>query len=250
MKSSNDARLESFNLVLETRTTEKPRTLRSCLVDRIPHTLTERVELAKQLARSVNYVHTLDFVHKNIRPENMIGFGDTKLGTFFLIGFEQIRSADSMSYFRSDVDWEKNLYRHPERQGLQPGERYCMQHDMHSLGVCLLEIGIWESFVLYPKRGTNAYPNTGMLQLSVQELQKKTPNGIKRLLVDLAKRELPGKMGEVYAEVMINCLTCLDDDNDDFGDEREFDDEDGVAVGVRYIEKVSAVGIPCSLCKI
>ena len=34
------------------------------------------------------------------------------------------------------------------------------------------------------------------------------------------------------------CLTCLDKDNIDFGDEDEFADEDGVVLGVRYIEKV------------
>ncbi|GIZ41069.1 hypothetical protein CKM354_000438500 [Cercospora kikuchii] len=239
VKSSNGARLESFNLVLETKTIDPPRTLRSCLIAQTTHTLTERIGLAKQLARSINYVHTMDFVHKNVRPDNLLGFGDAKLGPFFLVGFEQIRSADGMTYFRGDADWEKNLYRHPERQGFNPGERYCMQHDIYSLGVCLLEIGLWESFVLYPEGEKKPYPNTKLLGLSVQALQKKTPNGIKRLLVELATRELPGRIGELYRDVVLNCLTCLDEDNMDFGEESEFDDDaDGVAVGVRYIEKV------------
>ncbi|PPJ54324.1 hypothetical protein CBER1_06137 [Cercospora berteroae] len=181
----------------------------------------------------------MEFVHKNVRPDNLLGFGDAKLGSFFLVGFEQIRSADGMTSFRGDADWEKNLYRHPERQGLNPGERYCMQHDIYSLGVCLLEIGLWASFVLYPEGEKKPYPNTNLLGLSIQALQKKTPNGIKRLLVELATRELPGRLGELYRDVVINCLTCLDEDNMDFGEEGEFDDDaDGVAVGVRYIEKV------------
>jgi hypothetical protein len=44
-------------------------------------------------------------------------------------------------------------------------------------------------------------------------------------------------MGTSYGRVVETCLTCLDKDNVDFGDEKEFQDDDGVAVGVRYIEK-------------
>jgi hypothetical protein len=41
-----------------------------------------------------------------------------------------------------------------------------------------------------------------------------------------------------YAEIAETCLTCLDPENADFGDATEFEDEDGICVGVRYIEKV------------
>lgn len=77
-------------------------------------------------ASKVNYVHTLDFVHKSIRPEHLIGFGGSKLGSFFLIGFDQVRSADGRTYLRGDSDWQKNIYRHPGRQGLNPEEVYRM----------------------------------------------------------------------------------------------------------------------------
>jgi hypothetical protein len=238
VKNSTGSRLVSFDLILETPTREAPRSLRNCLVAQTPHSLSERVELARQLARSVNYVHTLEFVHKSIRPESWIGFGESKLGSFFLIGFEQVRSAEGMSYFRGDADWERNIYRHPSRQGLNPGEKHCMQHDIYSLGVCLLEIGLWESFLLYPEAGKQARPNAELLRVPLQKLQNASPERIKHLLVQLAKRELPGRMGELYEQVVLNCLTCLDDDNTDFGDESEFDDSDGVSVGIRYIEKV------------
>jgi hypothetical protein len=48
-------------------------------------------------------------------------------------------------------------------------------------------------------------------------------------------------MGDKYSGVVVHCLTCLDDDNKDFGDKSEFEDEDGIAIGVRYIEKVRAL---------
>lgn len=56
--------------------------------------------------------------------------------------------------------------------------------------------------------------------------------------MSLARRELARIMGTEYARVVETCLTCLDDDNDDFGNKDEFLDEDQVVVGARYIEKV------------
>lgn len=46
---------------------------------------------------------------------------------------------------------------------------------------------------------------------------------------------LPAVMGQIYSDVVISCLTCLDKRNQRFGDEREYEDDDGTLVGVRYI---------------
>jgi len=45
-------------------------------------------------------------------------------------------------------------------------------------------------------------------------------------------------MGRKYTETIVICLTCLDTSNT-FGDESEFLDENGILVGVRFIEKVT-----------
>ena len=37
-------------------------------------------------------------------------------------------------------------------------------------------------------------------------------------------------MGQRYADIVESCLTCLDKTNTDFGNEKEFMDEDGVLV--------------------
>jgi hypothetical protein len=46
-------------------------------------------------------------------------------------------------------------------------------------------------------------------------------------------------MGDKYRNIVVNCLTCLDADNADFADQSQFQDEAGIQIGVRYIEKVS-----------
>lgn len=231
----------SFDFVFQIprEVSNEPRALRSYLSSNVDHTLTDRFQLAKQLTKSVSYVHTLGFVHKNIRPDTVLGFPNNKstFSSFFLIGFEKVRTVDGRTRRSGDLTWEKNLYRHPHRQGLNPEEIYTMQHDIYSLGVCLLEVGLWKSFVLYEDDVTVPVPATA-LEVALDGAEFRKPFLMKEHLVALAKRDLPKRMGERYKEIVINCLTCLDQDNTDFGDQSEFKDGDGVLVGVRYIEKV------------
>jgi hypothetical protein len=93
----------------------------------------------------------MGFVHKNIQPETVLIFDDGRspLGWSALVGFRTVRMADGKTLRHGDAAWDRNLYRHPDRQGLLPDTDYAMQHDIHSLGVCLLEIGLWRSLVAY-----------------------------------------------------------------------------------------------------
>jgi hypothetical protein len=61
---------------------------------------------------------------------------------------------------------------------------------------------------------------------------------LKDSLVTIAQHELPSRMGDKYTDIVISCLTCLDDSNPDFSSESEFKDEDDIIIGVRYIEKI------------
>lgn len=129
------------------------------------------------------------------------------------------------------------MHRHPHCQGIQPEEIYIMHHDIYSLGVCLLEIGLRESFVSYEVHEKTPLPSTSY-GLTFDDAELTKPAMIKDYSVALAKRELPRTMGERYEEIVVNCLTCLDKDNVDFGDQKDFEDVDGVVIGARYIEKV------------
>ena len=167
---------------------------------------------------------------------------DSNLGFPFLVGFERFRPAAAGSKLLGDADWARNLYRHPKRQGILPEDLYIMQHDIYSLGVCLLEIGIWTSFIVAGKEGDIATPsallNIGH-ELSKTRDKVKAAFDVKRQLVDLAKERLPSQMGHNYTHIVISCLTCLDPgESNVFGKESDLQDEDGIIVGVHYIEKV------------
>lgn len=232
---------EEFSLIFRMPdSSSEPETLRAKIITQdTAHSLSDRFRLATQLARAVSSIHTFHMVHKNIRPENIILFrdSDSTLGSAFLLGFETVRREQDDTRLKGDTDLVKNLYRHPQRQGSRIRERYIMQHDIYSLGVCLLEVGLWSSFVEYSN------PNSCPIMSRTYDFRAESPDELihpelfKSRLLALATKELPEKMGTKYARIVESCLTCLDLGNEDFGDESEFQGDD-VIVAVRYIEKV------------
>ena len=241
-KVGMDGLPEEFQFILEMprRLGDTPSCLRSVLhrTAHEPHPLEERVVLARQIANAVIFVHNLNFVHKNMRPDTILVFPNPgkALGTPFLVGFQMFRSADGITYRSGDDSWSKNLYRHPSRQGTHPDNNYTMQHDIYSLGVILLEVGLWSPFI-----DPAGHPGEALSQIVpiLQDRdQRKGATRIKKQLVSMASHYLPPKMGTKYADVVIACLTCLDK-NSELGTEGEFLEDDGILVGVRFIQHVS-----------
>ncbi|KAK0621043.1 hypothetical protein B0T14DRAFT_482229 [Immersiella caudata] len=262
-----------------------PMTLRRLLLDQPRVSLSAIVRLATQLVRSVSYIHACDFVHKNIRPESILIFpSDPRsgeqietVGNAFLLGLSEFRLVHDQTNLLGDIAWHRNLYRHPTRQGLCILEKYIMQHDIYALGVCLLEIGLWRTFVAYSSAGSSAnlfeegesdkvrweaIPAPGFaLELRRTLIDKDFKYAhlagrtawVKDDLVQMARRLLPHRMGDIYAGVVVDCLTCLDEENEAFGalggtsaeggDEKEPDGKSGgagITVGVRFVESILA----------
>ncbi|CAG7993204.1 unnamed protein product [Penicillium salamii] len=224
----------------------EPRTLRDCLVNmRCTESLSDRFNIASELARAVHSVHLFGFVHKNIRPESilLLGNDDSSIGSAFLIGFDSFRMASGKTLRKGEASWERCLYQHPDRIGTVSSENYIMQHDIYSLGVCLLELGLWDSFVSY---ADDQSMSSDWKSLPFERTPILGPGQgflFQDRLLALARGELRRRMGTKYSDVVVTCLTCLDPGNVDFGEEEDFEDEDGIEVGVRYIEKVCVLDI-------
>ena len=116
-----------------------------------------------------------------------------------------------------------------------------MQHDIYSLGVILLEIGLWTSLVL-------SDPSQLPIPSSILSAEQTLPTAAKtkQRLEYLAETKLPQRLGRRYTDIVLLCLRCLDpgnemDDEDETGfdvDTGDFTDEDGIVIGVRFIENV------------
>ena len=103
-------------------------------------------------------------VHESFRSENILFFAsrknDTNAGTEndvsgnvnltqpWVFGFEFSRPNSFFSAGFIDSCPDRDVYRHPERQG-QPLTTFKKMHDIYALGIVLLEIG--KSSHLYPR---------------------------------------------------------------------------------------------------
>jgi hypothetical protein len=89
-------------------------------------------------------------------------------------------------------------------------ETYTVIHDIYSLGVVLLELGLWEPLVQVQRNGTQSqyrlhrgFPDLleeGNLDRGVRAWNAK------ERLVNIATEWLPPRMGEAYTEVVVACL--------------------------------------------
>jgi hypothetical protein len=98
-----------------------PQSLRAVLLSETAYPLDERLGLAKKLTSSILFVHTVNFVHKNIRPETIIVFQNehSEIGAPFLAGFQQFRLEDGHTIRSGDDLWQHNLCKSSKLQQLQ-----------------------------------------------------------------------------------------------------------------------------------
>lgn len=180
------------------------------------HPLNERIRIARTVATAVLYIHTCDWVHESIRSHNILMLEETttkdddhptrRLGSPFVIGFDASRSADGFSSmdpggsFDAIHDFNLAIYQHPDRQTSAGDDkiRFQMCHDRYSLGVVLLEIGLWMPLekvheLRKIKEGDNSKP---------EEVHAK----IKSTLIDLAKGNLSIIAGTAYQQLVLYCL--------------------------------------------
>ena len=125
-----------------------------------------------------------------------------QIGTPYLVGFSYARRGTARSTGSSRADWRKEIYRHPERQaaelGIDPEVYYKPYHDIYSLGVVLLELGLWE-------RLDSLYDT---------HLKRAAPAQRRDRLVDLACKNLPLKIGSTFAGIVKKCLEVDNDTNE------------------------------------
>lgn len=227
--------------------------------------LDHRFSLAREIAEAVLSVHTSGRVHKNIRPETILivenQIAGSSFSNLYLTDWTMLRKIDSPSSMEGEDDWLKDLYRHPKRHGLQPDQRYNMGHDIYSLGVNLLTIGLWEPLVSRLEgakcpceKYRDAAVRLGLVKpddlLSVTSPPgENREQNIKRLirtltipyptvqrtLQELAEHELPARMGFQFTRIVTSCLSCLEGG---FGDANIFEENNKQAIGVKFTEKV------------
>ncbi|KAJ5754134.1 uncharacterized protein N7511_008287 [Penicillium nucicola] len=165
-------------------------------------TLPQRFQVARYVATALSAFHVDGWVHKAISSQSIVFFHDVRepsarLSTdCYLVDFEFARPESAETQHTFDDVLERNLYRHPDRQGT-PTISFQKHHDIYSLGVVLLEIGLWVTASDIYRNATARLRNGAIMN----------PRGIRNLYIDIANRKLPHHMGPAYHDAVVKCLS-------------------------------------------
>ncbi|KAF7562756.1 hypothetical protein G7046_g1341 [Stylonectria norvegica] len=164
--------------------------------------LNDRVQLAKTLAVALWSLHSLDWLHKSLCSTNILFFPAAVTGAAhaptaaaalvpdisapFLTGFDASRpDLDTALSVVAKNPSISELHRHPSSL---KGRPHCKSFDVYSLGLVLLEIGLWKVLQTYHKAHYSA--------------DRWRDRVVRAVLVP----GLGGKMGRRYREVVEMCL--------------------------------------------
>ena len=163
--------------------------------------LENRYQLAFNVASSVSRVHSMGITHRNVNSDNIVFFLDASGASVndkawkgpiirrpYLTAFNQLPLGYSVA--EDDRNFS-GVYHHP---GLVNGtsSSYTRLHDYYSLGLILLEIGLWMPIGKFWK-------------------SKYTRRDFKSRLQDIYLKKLAAKCGTGYMNAVLYCMTAADE---------------------------------------
>jgi serine/threonine protein kinase len=194
-----------------------------------PPSLNFRMNLCAGLAEAILHVHSLNLVHKNVRPENILLVPDDQesAAKLFLLGWQFARETQDFRSRRiGEVLLERRIYQHPHRHREVAEQDYCMGHDIYSLGVCLLEILTWKPLLHLNEKGElvvspefkETFKQLGYDDVKTRPSRIRSENDrfthyplqVQKVLIALAQSSLPIAAGSRMAGIVDSCLTSLD----------------------------------------
>jgi len=111
--------------------------------------LTDRLSIAKEISNSVYSLHSVGWLHKGLRSQNIIFFpsrdGSIDFAKPYLTGFEYARpdiSGEMTEVLPGNPEFD--IYRHPDILSAASSGGYKCSYDIYSVGIILLEIAGWK----------------------------------------------------------------------------------------------------------
>ena len=169
--------------------------------------LEDRYRLAFKLAGGLLHLHAKGSTHRNVNSNNVLFFSNDPTITSAsrqpwkegLIRHPYLTSFDQCRADVHNIPPEpmlENIYRHP---GTERGQRsaYRPAHDLYSLGLVLLEIGLWMPLSRFCK-------------------PRYTRADLKSRLQSIYAKKLAAKCGSGYMRAVEYCLEAADEVHDNF----------------------------------
>jgi hypothetical protein len=172
-----------------------------------PPSLSDRIRLALQIARTVQNFHRAGWLHKSLRSENILffptndAFTVTSISDPVLAGFNFARFASPTEISEQpSADPKHDIYRHPSAMG-EPSLSFSALMDVYSLGTVMLEIAEWRAL---------RYIVDSIVDVSAENVPLSKLAEVQPFLLSGRGKggtsKLRAKMGNIYTSV---CLMCL-----------------------------------------
>ncbi|KAF2474368.1 kinase-like protein [Lindgomyces ingoldianus] len=141
-------------------------------------TLDDKFRVAYILSRSILEFHLVAWLHKRLNSSNIAFFATTELlqdewfQMPYVVGFNHSRPDEISAFTGGPEDSGTNRYQHPAY--LNTTRRYCAEFDYYSLGIILLEIGLWRPLdeITRKYKGTHEQIRDKLLQERVPLLKQ------------------------------------------------------------------------------
>ena len=206
---------------------EMPTSLLKLYTDLPRPSITIRMRIASKLASSLLYIHAANWVHKELRSENVICFrnpdGSFDLRNVKVTGYAFARTVESKTTRTARPDPPLDMYRWPTAQASQTNRAHARKtFDIYALGLIMIELAHWQP--LHQILGFD----------TAQKVTKADAEGIRQLLLRNPRylSAVSEVMGEKYTAVVRKCL----DGASAFG-VGDNDDQKGLETSLR-IQKV------------
>jgi serine/threonine protein kinase len=172
--------------------------------------LEHRFHLALNLARSIAQFHKASWLHKNINSSSVVFFHPTDGSSSdngssvqppvdyrfpLIVGFNYSRPEDESKWSEGLIsDLSLLDYHHPDYAQHRRG--FCIEDDYYSLGIVLLEIGLWKTLA----------KSIAKLEADKKIAKRASPDVLKKaILVELVP-QLGVQMGSAYEQTVRCCL--------------------------------------------
>lgn len=158
--------------------------------------LGDRFQLAHKLAASVLEFHRIDWLQESISSFNIVFFHNRgapwnqSMQSPYFLGFLSSRQNEENAFTEGPTDDSRHKdYQHPEY--LRGKVRFRAEFDYYSLGLTLLELGLWSSLDKI---------------VASSDFSGRSPEEVREILLKKRVPHLGQTMGELYRDAVDACL--------------------------------------------